>query len=184
VPWELAPKKLELLHELVPLATVIAMLINPANPNAGSETADAQTAVRKLGLRLLVLNGTSQNDIDAAFATMVDQRASALLVSSDASYVSNSNQLIELSARHRIPVIYDRREFAVVGGLMSYGAVTADSFRQVGVYTGNILRGVKPADLPVLQPTKFELVINLKTAKALGLTIPETLLATADEVIQ
>jgi putative ABC transport system substrate-binding protein len=180
----LGAKNLEFLHELLPRATVIAMLVNPANPNAGFDTADAQIAARKLGLRLLVLNGANQTDIGAAFTTMVEQRASALLVSSDASFLSNSNQLIELSARHRIPAIYDRREFPLAGGLMSYETSRIDALRQIGMYVGRILRGEKPADLPVMQPTKFELMINLKTAKALGLTIPETLLATADEVIQ
>jgi putative ABC transport system substrate-binding protein len=180
----LGVKKLELLHELLPHATVVAMLVNPANPNAGSDIADAQTAARKLGLRLLVLNGANQNDIDAAFATMVEQRASALLISSDASFLSGSKQLLELSARYRIPAISDRPEFPVGGGLISYSTSRIDALRQVGIYTARILKGEKPADLPVMQPTKFELMIKLKTAKALGLTIPETLLATADEVIQ
>jgi putative tryptophan/tyrosine transport system substrate-binding protein len=180
----LGAKNLELLHELVPHVVVIAMLVNPANQNAWPDAVDAQAAARKLGLRLLVLNATDQSSIEASFATLVQQQVGALLVSSDLFFVSATNQLVALAARHRVPAIYDRREFTAVGGLMSYGPNIPDSMRQVGVYTGRILKGEKPADLPVQQPTRLELVINLKTAKALGLTIPETLLATADEVIQ
>jgi putative tryptophan/tyrosine transport system substrate-binding protein len=179
----LGAKNLELLHELVQVA-VIAMLVNPANQNAGPDTIDAQAAARVLGLRLLVLNASDQSGIEASFATLVQQRAGALLVGSDLFFVSARDQLVALAARHRIPAIYDRREFTAVGGLMSYGPNIPDSMRQVGVYTGRILKGEKPADLPVQQPIRLELVINLKTAKALGLDVPEVRLATANEVIE
>jgi putative tryptophan/tyrosine transport system substrate-binding protein len=180
----LGAKNLELVHELVPQVAVIAMLVNPANQNAGPDTIDAQAAARVLGLRLLVLNASDQSGIEASFATLVQQRAGALLVGSDLFFVSARDQLVALAARHRVPAIYDRREFTAVGGLMSYGPNIPDSMRQVGVYTGRILKGEKPADLPVQQPTRLELVINLTTAKALGLDVPEVRLATADEVIQ
>jgi putative tryptophan/tyrosine transport system substrate-binding protein len=177
----LGAKNLELLHELVQVA-VIAMLVNPANQNAGPDTIDAQAAARVLGLRLLVLNASDQSGIEASFATLVQQRAGALLVGSDLFFVSARDQLVALAARHRIPAIYDRREFTAVGGLVSYGPNIPDSMRQVG--TGRILKGEKAADLPVQQPTRLELVINLKTAKALGLDVPEVRLATANEVIE
>jgi ABC-type uncharacterized transport system substrate-binding protein len=180
----LAAKKLELLHELLPQATAIAMLVNPTSRDTGPDTAEAQSAARILGLRLLVLDVSDQNDIEAAFATLVQERVGALLVGFDPLFVASSEQLISLAAHHRIPMMFNRREFVSAGGLLSYGASYSDAMRQAGVYTGRILKGEKPADLPVQQPTKFELVINLKTAKALGLTVPETLLATADEVIE
>jgi putative tryptophan/tyrosine transport system substrate-binding protein len=160
------------------------MLVNPTSRNAESDSTDAQLAARILGLRLLVLNASDQSGIEAAFATLEQQRVGALLVGADPLFSASSEQLIRLAARYQIPAIYNRREFAVAGGLVSYGTNFADAMRQVGVYAGRILKGEKPADLPIMQPTKFDLVINLKAAKALGLTIPETLLATADEVIQ
>jgi ABC-type uncharacterized transport system substrate-binding protein len=177
-------KNLQLLHELSPQASAVAILVNPASPNAGPDTADATSAARILGLRLLVLEASNQSEIEAAFATLMEQRVGALLVGADPFFAASSQQLAALAARHWIPAIYNRRDFAVAGGLMSYGTDFRDAMRQVGLYTGRILRGEKAGDLPVVQPTKFELVINIKTAKALSLTIPETLLATADEVIQ
>jgi putative ABC transport system substrate-binding protein len=180
----LGAKNLQLLRELVPQATVIAMLVNPANQNAEPDAKDAQAASRLLGLSLLVLNASDRSGIEAAFATLVQQRAGALLVASDAFFSSAIEQLVALAARHRVPAIYDRREFTAAGGLMSYGPNLIDGVRQAGVYAGRILKGEKPGDLPVQQPTRFEMVLNLKTAKALGIQVPETLLVTADEVIQ
>jgi putative tryptophan/tyrosine transport system substrate-binding protein len=167
-------------------AASIAYLRNPANNLAGQTTdvRDLQEAARVLGVKLLVLNASSQNDIGEAFATLVEQRAGALLLSPDPLFTSYRNQLVTLANRLRIPRFYVRREFTEAGGLISYGVNPADLSRMNGVYAGRILRGEKPGDLPVQQPTRFELIINLKTAKALGLTIPETLLATADQVIQ
>jgi putative ABC transport system substrate-binding protein len=178
---EVVAKRLALLHELVPLAVRIAVLVNP--PNAAiTETAlrEVQEAARTIGLQLHVLNASTSREIDAVFATLARECPDALFVAPDAFFLSRRVQL----ATSRIAAAYANRDFVPAGGLMSYGTDTADRYRQVGVYTGKILNGAKPADLPVLQATKFELVINLKTAKALGLTIPETLLATADEVIQ
>jgi putative tryptophan/tyrosine transport system substrate-binding protein len=177
-------KNLQLLHELLPQVTAVAMLVNPASPNAGPDTADAQSAARILGLRLLVSHASDRTEIEVAFADLERQRVGALLVGADPFFAASSQHVVELAAGHRIPAIYNRRDFAASGGLMSYGTNFRDAMRQVGVYAGRILKGEKPADLPVVQPTQFELVINLKTAKALGLTIPEMLLATADEVIQ
>ena len=177
-------KRLALLHELLP-AVMFATLVNPANPRfAQIETRDLQAAAGVLGLRMLVLNGGTPSDIAPAFATLVERQAGALLISSDASFIAARDQITSLAARYAIPTMFVDRTFAAAGGLLSYGANLSDVNRQVGLYAGRILKGEKPADLPVVQPTKFELVINLKTAKALGLTIPETLLATADEVIQ
>jgi putative ABC transport system substrate-binding protein len=182
---EVVAKRLEMLHELVPTAASIALLVNPTNSTLTEvETKEAQVAARILGLQLLVLNATTPSEIEVAFATLVRQRADALLVSAELFFLALSDHLVTLAARHAVPAIYGFRETTTAGGLVSYGAILSDTFRQVGVYTGRILKGEKPADLPVMQPTKFELVINLKTAKALGLTIPETLLATADQVIE
>jgi ABC-type uncharacterized transport system substrate-binding protein len=181
---ELLPKRLALLRELVPNADTIAVLVNPTNPNLQTRLRDIQQAGRAVGQQILILNASSEHDIDMAFATIVQQRAAAVLVIDDPFLGSRSEQIVALAARHRIPACYFTRSFAAAGGLMIYEDDRSDSIRQIGRYVGRILKGEKPANLPVLQPTKFELVINLKTAKALGLTIPETLLATADEVIQ
>jgi putative ABC transport system substrate-binding protein len=181
---ELSTKRLELLHKLVPDAASIAYLRNPVAFGLQNRLRDLQEAARVLGVQLLVLNASSQNDIGEAFTTLVEQRAGALLLNPDPLFTSYRNQLVTLANRLRIPTFYVRREFTEAGGLISYGVNPADLFRMAGVYAGRILRGEKPGDLPVQQPTRFELIINLKTAKALGLTIQETLLATADEVIQ
>jgi putative tryptophan/tyrosine transport system substrate-binding protein len=183
---QLAAKRLELLREFVPSAKSIAYLVNSGNPAfVRVESELVQTAARVLGVDLLILSAGTSEEIDTAFQSLVQQQAGAVLPSGDALFgVSQRDELVTLAARHRIPVIYDRREGAVDGGLVSYGSDIANAVRLVGVYTGRILSGEKPRDLPIQQPTKVELVINLKTAKALGLTIPETLLATADEVTQ
>jgi len=181
---ELGPKRLELLHQLVPTATNIAFLVNSNRYVADVLPGDIQAAARILGLELHVLTASTEHDFDTVFATLVGLRAGGLVIAPDSLFGSGYNQLAALALRHVVPAIGQSRGFAVAGGLMSYGASTPDSFRQVGVYTGRILKGEKPADLPVQQSTKFELVINLKTAKALGLTVPPTLLVRADEVIE
>jgi ABC-type uncharacterized transport system substrate-binding protein len=181
---ESASKRMGLLHELLPNATTIAFLVNPANPATVTESSEVQAAARALGQRLQVLNASTEREIDDAFERLRLLRADALLVAADPFLFSRADQLVPLAARQSIPTLYFRREFAVAGGLVSYGSNFAEFFRVVGVYAGRILRGAKPADLPVQQPTKFELVINLKTAKALGLEVPPTPLARADEVIE
>ena len=177
-------KRLELLHELVPNAVVIAMLVNPTFPGTDSITNDMQVAARALGLKLNVLNASSEHDFDTAIASIVQLRAGALIVASDPFFISRRDQLVTLVAHHAVPAIYQFREFTTAGGLMSYGTHLKDAYRQVGIYVGRIFKGAKPADLPVVQPTKFELIINLKTAKALGLDVPLSLQQGADEVIE
>ena len=178
------PKRIELLHELLPTTPLIAVLVNPANPAHRSATRELNETARKLRQELLVLPASVEAEFETTFAALVEKRASALVVSDDALFTNRRDVLAALAARHAVPAIYGRREFASAGGLMSYGASTLDQYYQSGIYVGRILRGSKPADLPFLQPTKFELIINLKTAKALRLEIPTTLLARADEVIE
>ncbi|HXN70085.1 MAG TPA: ABC transporter substrate-binding protein [Bradyrhizobium sp.] len=180
----LGPKQLELLYELVPTAAVIAMLVNPGNSNGDSQLKAVQAAAQAIGRQVLVLNAGSERDIDGAFATAVQSKAGGLLVSADAFYRSRYEQLVALAARHAMPAIYPWREAAAAGGLMSYGASLTEAYRQAGIYAGRILKGEKATDLPVVQSTRVELVINLKTAKTLGLTFPITLLGRADEVIE
>jgi putative tryptophan/tyrosine transport system substrate-binding protein len=181
---EVGPKRLELLRELVPAATIVAVLINPAYPTAEVQTRDLHAAARILGLELRVLHASGERDLDTAFATLVQLRAGALVIGNDSFFNSRSEQLAALMIRHAVPTIFQTREFATAGGLASYGGSIKNSYRQVGVYTGRVLKGERPADLPVQQTTKVELIVNLKTAKALGITVPQTLLARADEVIE
>jgi putative ABC transport system substrate-binding protein len=181
---EVGPKRLELMRELIPTAAIVAVLINPAYPTAEVQSRDLHAAARILGLELRVLHASGERDLDAAFATLVKMRAGALVIGNDSFFNSRSEQLAALMIRHAVPTIFQTREFAAAGGLASYGGSIKDSYRQVGVYTGRILKGEKPADLPVQQTTKVELIVNLKTAKALGITVPPTLLARADEVIE
>ena len=181
---ELLPKLVELLYELVPQVRVLALLVNPANPNTPRNIDDAQKAAEAKGVQLPTLKASTESEIDAAFLSLVQLQASALVVAADGFFSVRHEQLVALAARHRVPAIYVFRQFTASGGLISYGASITDSFRQSGVYAGKILKGATPADLPVQQPTRSELVINLKTAKALGLTVPQTLLARADEVIE
>jgi len=181
---ELGAKRLELLLELVPTASVIGLLINPNYQGAVAEAAAVRAAARESGRQILVLHASSEREIDAVFVGFAQQRIDALLIDADALFVSRRDHLVALVARHSIPAIYDLREFAAVGGLMSYGTSLADAYRIVGGYTGRILKGAEPAELPVQQSVKVEFAINLKTAKALGLSFPMTLLGRADEVIE
>jgi putative tryptophan/tyrosine transport system substrate-binding protein len=180
----LAPKQLELLHEVAPKATLVAFLVNRKNPIAESDTRDVKSAAGITRQQILVLNASNESDIDNAFATLVEQNAGALLVQSDPFFNSRPDKIVALAARHAVPAIYQWRDFVVAGGLMSYGTVLADAYRQMGIYAGKILSGAKPADLPVQQSVKVELAINLKTAKTLGLTFPITLLGRADQVVE
>jgi putative ABC transport system substrate-binding protein len=180
----LGAKRHELLHDLMPAATAIGVLINPDSPNAEPDIGDARRAARVLGWQIAVVNATTELEFDAAFAKLLEQRVAALVVGNDQFFNSRRERIVTLADRQSLPTIYPLRDFTVAGGLMSYGPSISEAYREAGVYAGRILKGMKPADLPVVQPTKFELVINLKTAKALGLTVPSTLLARADEVIE
>ena len=180
---ELAAKRLQLLRELVPATVVVALLVNPTNPVSDPVTRNLQDAARYLGLQARVLRASTASEIDAAFGALAEFGAGALVLGGDPFFTNQRTQIVALAARYAVPVIYEVRLFPAAGGLMSYGADLDDSFREAGVLTGKILKGAKPADLPVEQPTKLELVVNLKTARALGLTIPPAILARADEVI-
>jgi putative ABC transport system substrate-binding protein len=180
----LGAKRLELLRDLIPKLASIGLLVNSTNPNAMLQTTDMQTAANRLGLQFNVLSASSHSDLENAFGALAQRRTDALVVSADPFFISHRDQLVALAARHALPAIYYAREFVAAGGLVSYASSFADSFHQAAGYVARVLRGDKPADLPVLQPTKFELVVNLKTAKALGLDVPPTLLARADEVIE
>jgi putative ABC transport system substrate-binding protein len=177
-------KRLELLHDLMPATNIFTVLINPTNPAAETQATDTAAVALAVGQRMQILNARSENEFEAVFVRVSQQRPNALVVVADPLYLSRRNQLVALAERYAVPAVYEFREHAAAGGLMSYGPRLGDAYRQVGVYAGRILKGAKPADLPVIQPTTFELVINLKTAKALGLTVPPTLLARADELIE
>jgi putative ABC transport system substrate-binding protein len=180
----LVSKRVQVLHELVPTARSIGVLIDPNNPNAVSDTKAVEAAARALRLQTHVVTARTKRDLDTAFATLAERRVGALLVAPDLLFVSARDRLTELAARYSLPTIYDRRELVSAGGLISYGTDMTDAHRHAGIYAGRILKGAKPADLPVLQPTKFQLIINLKIAKALGLTIPASVLARADDVVE
>jgi ABC-type uncharacterized transport system substrate-binding protein len=184
IAGELGPKRVELVHELLPKAAAVGLLFNPNIPNAEPDAARMQAAARDLGLQAHVLHATSDQDIEAAFAKLVELKVDALLVIPDPSFQSRRDLFARRAARNAMPTIYYSREYVSAGGLVSYGASFTGAFRQAGNYVGRVLRGAKPADMPVEQPTKFELAINLKTAKALGLTVPPSLLTRADEVIE
>lgn len=181
---ELWPKQLELLRDLGRPPDTVALLVNPNNATAPASVRDVQAAARAIGQKVLIVNVSAESDLESAFATLVQRKAGALLVAVDALLTNQRKKIAALAAVHQIPGIYGRREFAEAGGMMSYGASATDQYHQCGFYIGRILKGAKPADLPVLQPTKFELVINLKTAKTLGIAVPPTLIARADEVIE
>jgi ABC-type uncharacterized transport system substrate-binding protein len=180
----LAEKRLQLMHDLLPNAKLIGMLVNPTSPVAESQIQEARAAAHVLGVRLIVLNAVAENDFDQVFVSLAQQHADALFVSADPFFASKREHLVALAAQHAIPTSYEFREFVEAGGLMSYGSVLSDGFYKGGNYVGKVLKGTKPADLPVEQVNKFELVINLKTAKALGLTVPDKLFGLADEVIE
>jgi putative ABC transport system substrate-binding protein len=187
VTWfnaELGPKRLALLHDLVPNAKTVALLLNPNNSETASWPAELQEAARSLGLQIFVLNAAASSEIDTAFETIVHDRIGALVVAADAFFQNRREQIVALAARHAVPAMYSNRLMAGADGLLSYGNSLADAYRRAGIYTARILKGENPADLPVDQATRFELVINSKTAKALGLTVPDKLLALADEVIE
>ena len=181
---EVTPKRLEILHELVPTAAVVAVLVNPTSPTADSQWKDLQAAARALGLQLHVLHASTEGEFDTVFVTLLQLRAGGLVVASDTFFATHSEQLAALTVRHAVPAIHQSRDFSTAGGLMSYGGNFVESHRLAGVYTGRILKGEKPADLPVQQVTKVELFINLKAAKTLGVTVPLPLLGRADEVIE
>jgi putative ABC transport system substrate-binding protein len=182
--YELVAKRLALLRELVPAAARVAVIVNPANAQTETTLRDVEAAARAVGLQIHIVNASSTREIDAAFAALVRERVDALFVPPDPLFISRRIQMVQLAARHALPATFPVRDFAEVGGLMSYGTNTADAWRQTGVYTGRILKGAKPADLPVVQATKFELVINTQTARMLGFTVPDKLLVAADEVIE
>jgi putative tryptophan/tyrosine transport system substrate-binding protein len=181
---EVGPKRLQLLHELVPTATTIALLVNPTSPDAETQSKNLQAAASALGLQLHVLGASTERDFETVFSTLLQLQAGGLVIGGDAFFISHTEQLAELALRHEVPAIFLYREFAMAGGVLSYGSSIADAYRLVGIYTGRVLKGEKPADLPVQQATKIELILNLKTANALGLTIPLSLLGRADEVIE
>ena len=181
---ELPSKRMDLLHRLVPTATVMGAILNPDNANAKHDEATLKTAAGVMGVQLHILTAKDANDLEAAFATIARKEIGAVIINTDASFFSRRDKIVSLAARYKIPTIYSYREWASAGGLISYGAVRTDTYRQAGIYIGRILKGERPADLPVLQPTKFEMVINLKTAKILGFTIAPSLLTIADEVIE
>jgi putative ABC transport system substrate-binding protein len=181
---ELEGKRLGLLHDVVPKATIIAVLIDATHPAADAELRDVQSAAARLGMQLVVLHANSDHDFEAAFARLIEQKAQALLVCASPLFTSTRNQLVALAARHNIPAAFELPEFAKAGGLLAYGNSLADTYRQLGVYAGRILKGDKPADLPVVRPSKFELVLNLKTARTLGINISDNLLLLADETIE
>ena len=180
----LGTKRLELVSEAVPAAVVLGLLVNPTNPNAEADTRDLQVAAQALGRRLQVLTAATERELETAFAAAVEQKVGALFINIDSFLFDRREEIAALAARHQVPTIHPFREYVAAGGLMSYGASFVDAWRQSGIYVGRILRGVKPTDLPVLQPVKFDLVINLKAAKTLGLAVPPALLARADEVIE
>lgn len=181
---ELVAKRLGLLRDLIPTATIIGMLVNPTDPRSKTQIKDAQEAARTLGLQIHVLNASTEGEINSAFAKLAELRAGALIVGTGELFNSRPEQLVRLAALQTLPAIYQAREFVAAGGLMSYGANRTDAYRQAGIYIGRVLKGEKPADLPVVQSTKFEFVMNLKTAKALGLTVPPSLISIVDEVIE
>ena len=181
---EVGPKLLELLHEAVPSATILALLVNPTNPNATNQSKMLQAAAARLGLQLHLLNAANPGDFEPAFAKLSDLQVAALMIAQDVLFTTEVEQLGKLAVRYKIPTIYVQRSFAAAGGLMAYGANERDAYRQVGIYTGRILKGEPPSDLPVMQATKFDLVINLKTAEGLGLNLPLPLLGRAAQVIE
>jgi putative ABC transport system substrate-binding protein len=181
---ELEGKRLGLLHDLLPKATIMAVLIDASHPVADGQLREVQGAAARLGVQLVVLHANSDHDFDAAFATLLEQKAEALLVCASPFFYNRRDQLVALAARHNIPAAFEWREFATAGGLLAYGNSLADTYRQLGVYAGRILKGAKPADLPVVRPSKFELVLNVKTARTLGINISDNLLLLADEVIE
>ena len=180
----LGTKRLELLRELAPSASTIAIISNPKNPNAEDHLSDVLAAARAIGQRIDVFRASSESEIDAAFVAIVRRGNGALLVTDDPLFSVQLDQIVALAARHALPAIYYRREFVAAGGLIGYGSNSGEAYRQAGIYIGRILKGEKPADLPVMQPVKFELILNLKTAKTLGLTVPQSILLSADEVIE
>jgi putative ABC transport system substrate-binding protein len=181
---ELESKKLGLLRDVAPKADVVAALVNQTRPVAGNQTAELQAAAQKFGQRIQIIHAASEQDLEPAFASMVQLKVGALLVGADPFFNARRDQIVSLAARHAVPAIYEQRSFVTAGGLMSYGTNLADAYRQAGIYTGRILNGEKPGDMPVVQATKFELVLNLKTAKTLGLTVPSGVLSIADEIIE